>query len=129
MTNKYLTTYVKDRVADMAYDVENPCASGDCKYCPGSVALTKLLEEPTLFQAQLVKSHACVEGLIAVGKKSAREFWNTTDRPDWMRWLLNELCGFYGSSDAYSGTADQIRAAFPFEKVREMNASRFGVSR
>lgn len=80
----------------------------------------------TLFQAQLIKAGACVEGRARVGEMTAREWWNTSTEASDMRWVLKTMCGvrmfpqsfYYYWTDA---SCNNIRAAYPFEKVRELS--------
>jgi hypothetical protein len=57
--------------------------------------------------ASWIPKGACAEGVASVGEQSLREWWMSTDRADWMVWVLN--------ASVYSTRAaayDAARAAY-----------------
>jgi len=104
----------------------------ECKSAENIAMLAFLSNPPTtLFQAQLIKMGACIEGRVRVGNKTAREWWNTSTCPSDMRWLLNKMGAddpnrseFYENNYYFlysPETCENIRKVFPFEALRKLS--------
>jgi hypothetical protein len=75
----------------------------------------------TLFQGQLRKAGACFKARIWVGAKTAREAWATCPDAGWMGRLAWAVGGAAALNLTWlCRTADECRAALPFEKLQEI---------
>ena len=56
------------------------------------------------FTALCKSKGACREGLEWIRGKSLAEFWQTTDRADWMLWLAGKMAGRESSGNTNAGS-------------------------
>lgn len=145
-----LLKYSKTRIAEIirknaakglqswtSIDGELLCSGGTCSECDDRRErfnkTVEFFENPpiTLFQAQLIKWHACDGGRVRVGAKTAREWWSTSTNSSDMRWILNIL-GVFGNAtcpEAFypswnepdSTLCSRMRLAYPFETLQALS--------